>query len=75
VRFLQEGHNASRHMLFSIVKKSKIMIIDSAEVGREIYEQQYDSVSRFISYQHQLKTIRELEPESILEIGIGSGFL
>lgn len=35
----------------------------------------YDSQRRFASYWHQLHELLALEPESILEVGKGSGFL
>jgi ubiquinone/menaquinone biosynthesis C-methylase UbiE len=35
----------------------------------------YDSKWRFISYWHQINEIMTLEPKSILEIGIGNGFV
>ena len=34
---------------------------------------EYDSKGRFISYWHQINELMELEPRSILEIGIGNG--
>jgi len=35
----------------------------------------YDSKKRFISYWHQIYEIIKLEPEKVLEIGIGNGFV
>ncbi len=35
----------------------------------------YDSEERFNSYWHQIKEIRNLDPESILEVGIGTNFV
>ncbi len=32
----------------------------------------YDSKKRFVSYWHQIKEILELEPENVLEVGIGN---
>jgi len=39
------------------------------------FNKTYDSKERFISYWHQINEIVRLEPNSILEIGIGSGFV
>ena len=36
---------------------------------------QYESKERLVSYWHQIDEIRKVEPTSLLEIGIGSGFL
>ncbi len=35
----------------------------------------YDSKVRFISYWHQINEIIKLKPKSVLEIGIGNGFV
>ena len=35
----------------------------------------YDEKGRFCSYWHQINELRELEPDSILEIGIGNGMV
>jgi SAM-dependent methyltransferase len=37
------------------------------------FENAYDSKGRFISYWHQIYEITVLEPQSILEVGIGNG--
>ncbi len=37
------------------------------------FENAYDSKGRFISYWHQIYEITALEPQSILEVGIGNG--
>jgi len=36
------------------------------------YHKNYDKITRFISYYHQLKLVRDIEPKKILEIGIGN---
>lgn len=52
------------------------MANSGAEVKEEHYcGERYESFPRFVSYYNQISTVRELEPENILEIGIGSGFL
>ncbi|MCK5766962.1 MAG: hypothetical protein KAH35_01115 [Candidatus Atribacteria bacterium] len=38
------------------------------------FDKSYDTKERFISYWHQVNEIVRLEPDSLLEIGIGSGF-
>lgn len=38
------------------------------------FKHSYDSKKRFISYWHQINEIISLEPEKILEIGVGNGF-
>ena len=39
------------------------------------YKEAYDTKDRFISYWHQINEIIMLNPDSVLEIGIGNGFL
>lgn len=39
------------------------------------FERGYDSGRRFISYWHQINEIMGLNPESVLEVGIGNGFV
>lgn len=37
--------------------------------------ERYNDLGRFISYYYQVKLIRKLQPETLLEIGIGSGLV
>ena len=39
------------------------------------YYKEYDSKQRFISYWHQIDEILSLNPERVLEVGIGNGFV
>lgn len=39
------------------------------------FDKSYDSKDRIISYWYQIKEIIELNPEKVLEIGIGNGFV
>jgi len=39
------------------------------------FNKSYDTKERFISYWHQINEIMTLEPDSILEIGIGNGLV
>ena len=39
------------------------------------FENTYDSKERFISYWHQMNEITALEPQSVLEVGIGNGLI
>jgi SAM-dependent methyltransferase len=42
------------------------------QVHDEHYNHSYDTLERFNSYFHQIKIIHDLDPEKILEIGIGN---
>ncbi len=39
------------------------------------FNESYDSKERFISYWHQINEVIKLNPERVLEIGIGNGFV
>lgn len=39
------------------------------------FRKEYDSKGRFCSYWHSIDEIRSLDPESVLEVGIGNGFV
>jgi len=44
------------------------------QVKKEHYfRKKYDDLGRFISYYYQIDLARSLEPESILEVGVGNG--
>lgn len=43
--------------------------------SNKIYDRKYDSKMRFISYWYQAHEIFTFEPNRVLEIGVGSGFL
>lgn len=43
------------------------------QVDPSHYNLNYDSKQRWVSYWHQIHEIMKLEPESVLEIGIGNG--
>jgi len=45
----------------------------SVQVGAAHYGGGYDALYRWISYWYQLREVRRLEPESMLEIGVGNG--
>lgn len=42
---------------------------------KHYFEKKYDSKGRFISYWHQIIEIIKLNPNNVLEIGIGNGFV
>lgn len=42
------------------------------QVPKEQYFKEYDDVTRFISYFYQIDLLRKLEPDNVLEIGIGN---
>lgn len=39
------------------------------------FSESYDSKERFISYWHQIHEIVKLNPEKVLEVGVGNGFV
>lgn len=41
----------------------------------QYYSSKYDTKGRFCSYWHQIDEIRRTEPDSVLDIGIGNGFV
>lgn len=45
------------------------------QVSKEHYSKKYEHLERFVSYYHQVKLIADLNPKTILEIGIGGGAL
>ena len=45
------------------------------QVDPDHYAQGYDTRRRFPSYWNQIDQIRRVDPESILEVGIGNGFV
>lgn len=45
------------------------------QVSAEHYFKDYNSPERFVSYFYQIKLIEELNPQNILEIGIGNGIV
>ncbi|ODS41449.1 MAG: methyltransferase type 11 [Candidatus Altiarchaeales archaeon WOR_SM1_79] len=46
------------------------------QVGHEHYfNESYDTRERFVSYWHQINEITKLAPKSVLEIGVGNGFV
>jgi SAM-dependent methyltransferase len=49
-------------------------MIPQVEMGH-YFSPSYDSRGRWISYWHQIAEIRALNPESVLEIGIGNGLV
>lgn len=51
-------------------------ITHEAAIPREHYtEDGYDSLGRFVSYWHQIDEVRRSEARSVLEIGVGNGFV
>ena len=52
------------------MKEEKDYVI---QVGKEHYcGKKYDSLARFIHYFYQIDLVRQLDPENILEIGVGN---
>jgi SAM-dependent methyltransferase len=49
---------------------------DSPQVEPAHYEDpSYDTRERFLTYWHQADEVRQRQPENVLEVGIGNGFL
>jgi ubiquinone/menaquinone biosynthesis C-methylase UbiE len=53
-----------------IIKKIKPQV-----KSNHYFNKTYDTKERFLSYWHQVNEIVRLEPDSVLEIGIGNGFV
>ncbi len=45
------------------------------QVGAEHYAENYDALYRWISYWYQLREVRRVRPERVLEIGVGRGMV
>ncbi len=46
------------------------------QVEKEAYfSREYDTKARFCSYWHQIDEVLKLNPDRILEIGLGNGFV
>jgi len=46
-----------------------------AQVDKEHYFREYDDKRRIMSYWNQVKEVMNCEPETVLEVGIGNGFV
>lgn len=46
-----------------------------AQNNQSYYSWEYDKMERFLSYWHQIDQLRRLAPTTILEVGIGNGFV
>lgn len=44
----------------------------NVQVDKSNYFDKYDTIQRFAAYYYQIKLIKELQPETLLEIGIGN---
>ncbi len=56
--------------------ESKTISVLRPQVDPAIFRQpEYDTKGQFCSYWHQINEIVDLRPESVLEIGVGSGFV
>jgi SAM-dependent methyltransferase len=56
--------------------ESKRISVLRPQVDPAIFRQpEYDTKGQFCSYWHQINEIVALQPESVLEIGVGSGFV
>lgn len=49
--------------------------LSSPQVAPEHYGATYDHRRRFLSYWNQIDQVRRAEPKTLLEVGIGNGFL
>ncbi len=56
-------------------KKNKTRKLRPQVEPSQYFRKEYDSKGRFISYWHQIQEILSLEPESVLEVGIGNGLV
>lgn len=56
-------------------KKSKTGDLKSQVEPSHYFRKEYDSKGRFISYWYQISEVLSLEAGSILEVGIGNGFV
>jgi ubiquinone/menaquinone biosynthesis C-methylase UbiE len=46
------------------------------QVPKEHYiQKKYDTLERFISYHYQIASVLKFEPETVLEVGVGNGFV
>jgi ubiquinone/menaquinone biosynthesis C-methylase UbiE len=51
------------------------MATEQPQVDPHHYRAGYDSRRRFLSYWNQIDQVRRAEPETLLEVGIGNGFV
>jgi len=53
----------------------KVINCQKESPHKYFYQKDYDDLFRFISYYYQIELIREIQPRTILEIGLGNKFV